>query len=197
MTLFLFLIHTKYNNIFDIEICLCPYLFTQLCLILCNPMNCSLPGSAVHRIFPGKIYWGGLPFPTPRYIYLLILKINIIIHINKSIFLFLVPSTKFLFLTNNLVYPILFLFIISICKYKIKKIYLMFLYSFRAFSYQSTCAVHRVDVALLHHQCFRGSSGLSPDSCEQKQWCTLAYATYSEYCNLLTAFLRECLLDQN
>ena len=134
--------------------------------IVSDSLQPNEPGSAVHRIFPGKTYWGRLPFPTPWYICLLILKINIIIHINKSIFPFLVPSTKFFFLTNNLVYPILFLFIISISKYKIKKIYLMFLYSFRAFSYQSTCAVHCVDVALLHHQCFRGSSGLSPDSCE-------------------------------
>ena len=27
-------------------------------------MDCSLPGSSVHRILPGK-YWSGLPFPTP------------------------------------------------------------------------------------------------------------------------------------
>ena len=26
----------------------------QLCLTLCNPMDCSLPGSSVHGIFPGK-----------------------------------------------------------------------------------------------------------------------------------------------
>ena len=27
---------------------------TQLCLIVCNPMDCSLPGSSVPGIFPGK-----------------------------------------------------------------------------------------------------------------------------------------------
>ena len=27
---------------------------TQSCSTLCNPMDCSLPGSSVHRIFPGK-----------------------------------------------------------------------------------------------------------------------------------------------
>ena len=27
---------------------------TQSCLTLCNPMDCSQPGSSVHEIFPGK-----------------------------------------------------------------------------------------------------------------------------------------------
>ena len=27
---------------------------TQSCLTLCNPMDCRLPGSSVHGIFPGK-----------------------------------------------------------------------------------------------------------------------------------------------
>ena len=30
------------------------YLVTQSCLTLCNPMNCSLPGSSVHGDSPGK-----------------------------------------------------------------------------------------------------------------------------------------------
>ena len=30
---------------------------------LCNPMNCSPPGSSVHGIFRQE-YWSGLPFPT-------------------------------------------------------------------------------------------------------------------------------------
>ena len=161
----MFLIHTKYNNIFDIEICWCARLVIQLCLILCNPMNCSLPGYAVHRIFPGKKSWRGLPFLTPGYICLLILKINIIININKSIFPFLVPSTKFLFLTNNLVYSILFLFIISMCKCKIMTIYLMFLYSFRSiFLCEQLCSA--LCGCSFISLCFRGSSGLSPNSCE-------------------------------
>ena len=123
-------------------------------------------------------------------------RVYIIININKSIFPFLVPSTKFLFLTNNLVYSILFLFIISMCKCKIMKIYLMFLYSFRSiFLPEQLCS------ALCGHSfvslCFSGSSGLSPNSREQKQWCILAYATLCEFSNLLTAFPREYLLDQN
>ena len=32
---------------------------------LCNPVGCSLPGSSVHGIFPGKEYSTGLLFPPP------------------------------------------------------------------------------------------------------------------------------------
>ena len=33
--------------------CMCAKLL-QLCLTLCNPMNCSPPGSSVHEDSPGK-----------------------------------------------------------------------------------------------------------------------------------------------
>ena len=36
----------------------------QLCLTLCNPMDCRLPGSSVHG-FSKQEYWSGLPFPSP------------------------------------------------------------------------------------------------------------------------------------
>ena len=49
---------------------------TQLCPTLCDPMNCSLPGSSVHGILQVRIldwekkkkkeYWIGLPSPPPR-----------------------------------------------------------------------------------------------------------------------------------
>ena len=32
---------------------------------LCNPMDCSLPGSSVHGILQEENYWSGLPFPSP------------------------------------------------------------------------------------------------------------------------------------
>ena len=35
------------------------------CPTLCDPMNCSPPGSSFHGDSPGKKYWGGLPFPSP------------------------------------------------------------------------------------------------------------------------------------
>ena len=39
----------------------------QLCPTLCNPEDCSPPGSSIHGIlqaFP-ILYWSGLPFPSP------------------------------------------------------------------------------------------------------------------------------------
>ena len=37
----------------------------QSCPILCDPMDCSQPGSSVHG-FSRQGYWSGLPFPSPR-----------------------------------------------------------------------------------------------------------------------------------
>ena len=39
-------------------------LVTQLCPTLCNPMDCSPPGSSVHGILLQE-YWSGLPCPSP------------------------------------------------------------------------------------------------------------------------------------
>ena len=39
-------------------------LVAQPCLTLCNPMDCSPPGSSVHRLFRQE-YWSRLPFPFP------------------------------------------------------------------------------------------------------------------------------------
>ena len=43
----------------------------QSCPTLCNPVDCSPPGSAVHEAplsmgFSRQEYWSGLPFPSPR-----------------------------------------------------------------------------------------------------------------------------------
>ena len=37
----------------------------QSCPTLCNPMDCSSPGSSVHGILQAK-NWSGLPFPSPN-----------------------------------------------------------------------------------------------------------------------------------
>ena len=37
----------------------------QSCLILCDPMNCSPPGSPVHGGFSRQEYWSGLPCLPP------------------------------------------------------------------------------------------------------------------------------------
>ena len=44
-------------------------LVTQLCLTLCNPIDCSLQGSSVHGILQARILeWVGLPFPPPGHL---------------------------------------------------------------------------------------------------------------------------------
>ena len=40
---------------------------TQLCLTLCNCVDCSPPGSSIHGISRQE-YWSGLPFPSPTYV---------------------------------------------------------------------------------------------------------------------------------
>ena len=45
------------------EICIGSLAEVQLCLPLCNPMNCSLPGSSVHGIFQVRILeWVALSY---------------------------------------------------------------------------------------------------------------------------------------
>ena len=53
----------------------------QSCLSLCDPKDCSLPGSSVHG-FSRQEYWSGVPLPSPMImllttISLLFLSINI------------------------------------------------------------------------------------------------------------------------
>ena len=39
--------------------------FVQLCPTLCDPMDCSLPGSSVHGIFQARVLeWGAIAFST-------------------------------------------------------------------------------------------------------------------------------------
>ena len=40
-------------------------MWLQSCLTLCNPVDCSLPGSSVMG-FSRQEYWSGLPFPSPE-----------------------------------------------------------------------------------------------------------------------------------
>ena len=47
------------------QIWFCPWSeVAQSCPTLCDPMDCSPPGSSVHGVFRQK-YWSGLPFPSP------------------------------------------------------------------------------------------------------------------------------------
>ena len=39
----------------------------QSCLTLCDPMDCSLPGSSIHRIFQARVLeWGAIAFSTNK-----------------------------------------------------------------------------------------------------------------------------------
>ena len=40
-------------------------LVTQSCLTLCNPVDCSPPGSSIHGIFQAR---SGMPFPSPGHL---------------------------------------------------------------------------------------------------------------------------------
>ena len=38
-------------------------LVTQLCLTLCDPMDCNLPGSTIHGTFEARVLeWGAIEF---------------------------------------------------------------------------------------------------------------------------------------
>ena len=46
----------------NIHVCMC-VLVAQSCLILCDPVDCSLPGSSVHGILQARILeWVAIPF---------------------------------------------------------------------------------------------------------------------------------------
>ena len=58
------LVECKAGNVsFHRYMCLC--LITQSCPTLCDPMDCSLPGSSVFGLLQAE-YWSGLPFPSPE-----------------------------------------------------------------------------------------------------------------------------------
>ena len=47
-----------------VDYCIQFYEKRQSCPTLCDPMDCSLPGSSVHGILQARI-WNGLSFPSP------------------------------------------------------------------------------------------------------------------------------------
>ena len=49
----------------------------QSCLTLSDPMDCSLPGSSVHRIFQARVLeWGAIAFSRPNYSLLFMLQLS-------------------------------------------------------------------------------------------------------------------------
>ena len=58
----------------------CCFLVAKLCPSLCDPMDCSLPGSPVHGIFQARVLeWGAIAFSEPP----TTLNIKIIKHYTK------------------------------------------------------------------------------------------------------------------
>ena len=46
-------------------VCMCVHAYAQLCLTLCDPRDCSLPGSSLFMEFSRQEYWSRLPLPIP------------------------------------------------------------------------------------------------------------------------------------
>ena len=59
--------------------CMCVCLAAQSYPTLCNPMDCSPPGSSDHGVFPGKDTWSRLPFPSPGVSYMAPHKCSLVI----------------------------------------------------------------------------------------------------------------------
>ena len=48
-----------------VHVCVCVNVYVQLCLTLCDPMDCSLPGSSVHGILQARILeWVAISFSS-------------------------------------------------------------------------------------------------------------------------------------
>ena len=52
----------EYSSLCYMVLCL----VTQSCPTLCDPMDCSLPGSSVNGDSPWQGYWNGLSCPPPE-----------------------------------------------------------------------------------------------------------------------------------
>ena len=58
-------IHLFIQQVFIVDLVV---LVAQLCLTLCDPMGCSLPGSSVHGILPARIVeWAAISFSRDIY----------------------------------------------------------------------------------------------------------------------------------
>ena len=57
--------YTCTAHMYMCSVCVC--VSAQSCLILCDPMDCSLPGSSIHGYmeYSRQESWSGLPFPAP------------------------------------------------------------------------------------------------------------------------------------
>ena len=71
-------------SIIGVCMCILKVLVAQSCPTLCNPMDCSLPGSSVHGIFQARILdWVAISYPG--ILYLIVFKIILRMHGPNSI----------------------------------------------------------------------------------------------------------------
>ena len=66
-SIYLFIIFYVFREHLLVCVCVCVWCVcvcvAQLCPTLCNPMDCSLPGSSVHGIFQARVLeWVAIPF---------------------------------------------------------------------------------------------------------------------------------------
>ena len=64
----------------------------QLCPTLCDPMDCSLPGSSIHGISRQEC-WSGVSLPSPL---VLVMMVELILSLDTTGKSFLSPGPKFL-----------------------------------------------------------------------------------------------------
>ena len=70
----------------------------QSCLTLCNPMDCSLPGSSIHGVFQARILeWGAIAFSASIVRYVLFSNLNFPSHFHPlfNIYVYLLKHTNF------------------------------------------------------------------------------------------------------
>ena len=53
------------SELFSLPYSRCLLVLTQLCLILCDPMDCVACEAPLSVGFPRQEHWSGLPFPSP------------------------------------------------------------------------------------------------------------------------------------
>ena len=67
---FLSLVHFEFIFVYGVRKCPAAAAAAKLlqsCLALCDPMDCSLPGSSVHGIFQARVLeWGAIAFSVRR-----------------------------------------------------------------------------------------------------------------------------------
>ena len=94
----------KLNNYYY---CCC--LVIKSCLILCDPMDCSLSGSSIHGISQERILeWVAISFSENLTIYEFMEKKNIYIYIYEDIYIYMYVYTSHTIIATSLISFLIF-----------------------------------------------------------------------------------------